>query len=190
MNAELKPRKHKKCKSCDGFYVPWNTTQVVCSPLCARNYARSQTVKKLKREKRAGRVKLRTVSDWTKLAQAEFNRFIRERDAFLACISCGRSNDVKHNAGHYLSVGSHPELRFNEDNCHRQCEHCNGYKSGNAVAYRLGLIARLGQTAVESLEGPHEAMRYRIEELIGIRDAYRAKTKALKFQRENAASFA
>jgi hypothetical protein len=77
-------------------------------------------------------------------------------------------------------VGSAPHLRFNEDNCHAQSKHDNQYKSGNAVDYRQGLIARIGLARVEALEADQTPCRWTIEELQAIRDTYRAKLRALK----------
>lgn len=179
MNAVAKQR---KCKVCRGLFWPFQPLQAVCSVKCAARAGRKAAELKAKQERRERRGRkeaLRTVSDWTKLAQAEFNKFIRLRDKNRPCISCDRYTDAKRNAGHYLSTGSHPELRFHEWNVHAQCEHCNSYKSGNAVAYRSRLIRRIGLTAVEWLEGPHEPKRYRIEELKSIRDTYRARGKAM-----------
>src|SRR5690606_27675959 len=124
--------RNRKCKVCGETYQPVRQMQQVCSPPCALKYERQVAApKRLRREKREARVRLRTLSDWMKLAQTAFNAYIRERDKAKPCISCNRFNDVKRNAGHYLSVGSHPELRFDESNVHAQCEHCNSFKSGN-----------------------------------------------------------
>lgn len=90
---------------------------------------------------------------------------------------------------HYLSRGSHPELRFNEDNCHKQLKSCNGGSSkyarkGRTVAegYRARLIEKIGLERVEALEGPHEARRYSIEDLKAIKARYQAL--ALQLEKE------
>jgi hypothetical protein len=70
-----------------------------------------------------------------------------------------------------------PALRFDEDNCHRQCVPCNQHKSGNAIEYRIGLVARIGVGRVERLEGPHAAAKHSIEELKAIKLKYRARLK-------------
>jgi hypothetical protein len=183
--------KLKPCPICGSNYFQASSLRPGCSLECRkeieRQRERKRIAKEARKETRVALVKLRTVSDWTKLAQCEFNRYIRLRDEFLPCISCGRSTGSKRNAGHYLSTGAHPELRFHEDNCHSQCEHCNSWKSGNAVDYRVALIRKIGLERVEALEGPHEPKRYRVEELVGIRDIYRAKVKHLKWLRESKA---
>jgi hypothetical protein len=205
VSAALKPVKKKRCRVCLTDFVPFNSLQVTCSNLtCAIQYGKVIANRKAAREKREARketraklVKLMTVRDWTKLAQAEFNRWVKLRDAFLPCVSCGTEKQATsyHKidgwvASHYRSVGACPELRFNEDNVHKACVACNSHLSGNVVEYRIGLLTRIGPERLAILEGPHEPKRYRVEELIGIRDAYKAKAKHLRWLREQAASFA
>src|SRR5690606_30912224 len=103
------------------------------------------------------REKMKTRSQWMKEAQIAFNAFIRERDrqAGHNCISSNRPLDWSGNqvdAGHYRSTGSAPHLRFDPRNCHAQSKFDNQYRAGNAVDYRIGLIARIGLEAVEALE--------------------------------------
>jgi hypothetical protein len=135
-----------------------------------------------KAELRKRKEALRPRSWYLKEAQAWFNKFIRLRDAGDACISCGRNSGAKMNAGHYKSVGSTPELRYEEDNCHLQCEHCNSYKSGNIEHYRPNLILKIGLDRVEWLEGPHEAKKYTIDDLKEIIAKYKAKCKELEMR--------
>lgn len=99
---------------------------------------------------------LKTRGDHIREAQQAFNEFIRARDqaAGHQCISSGKPLDWSGNAvdaGHYRSVGSAPHLRFDERNCHAQSKQDNRFLSGNAVDYRIGLIARIGQEAVDAL---------------------------------------
>lgn len=96
--------------------------------------------------------------------QILFNAHIRQRDKDLPCISCGCYVEVGQ-AGHYKSVGSHPELRFNLDNVHKQCEKCNIELSGNIENYRIGLIKRIGLSRVEALEQYQTNKRLTNEEL-------------------------
>ena len=143
--------------------------------------ARGNRQKKAKKETSRMRreFNLKDRSYQLKKAQAAFNAFIRERDKCLPCISCQKNSGAKMNAGHYLSVGAHPELRFETLNCWLQCEKCNSFLSGNIARYRINLIERIGMGAVEWLEGPHEPKKYSIEEIIEIKELYRAKLKAL-----------
>lgn len=117
---------------------------------------------------------------WTKKAQAAFNAFIRAEDAKEPCISCQRFHDGQYHAGHYRTVGGHGELRFEEDNCHKQCSVCNNHLSGNIADYRINLVKKIGLSRVEWLEGPHNPKKYSIEDLKDIEATYKAKLKQLK----------
>ena len=198
-----KTYKPKKCSfsQCRKPFTPVRPFQVVCinSIECAVGYNVEKRAKKFKAEtaemKKALRAKDRRYQ--LKKAQPAFNAYIRERDYHLACISCGREN-LEVNAsegwkvggawdcGHFLSIGSHEELRFEETNAHKQCKSCNG-GSGNYTRknhtvkqdYREKLIDRIGLDQVEWLEGPHEPKRYTAAELIEITKIFRSKKKAL-----------
>lgn len=191
--APLKPARRRKCKTCRELFRPRNTLQKTCSPICALEFARTQGDKIARAAIRRQREKLKTRGQWLREAQAAFNGFIRARDEGQPCICCGRyATDTsltgsKWDAGHYRSTGAAPELRFNEDNCHRQLVFCNRHRSGNAVEYRLGLIKRIGLARVEALEAAHEPKKYTIDDLKQIRDTYRAKRRALIKQRKEAA---
>jgi len=127
---------------------------------------------------------MKGIGELTKEAQREFNTFVRWRDrlAGFLCISSGRPldwNGNKVDAGHYRSTGSAPHLRFDERNCHAQSKHDNRYLSGNAVDYRLGLISRIGLSAVEALEADQTPRHWTKDQLIEIRDTYRKKASEL-----------
>jgi hypothetical protein len=179
----MKQLKPKKCKACKGIFVPWRGLQKVCSPSCAIIFQRQEKTRKEKqcaaKELRDGRKRLMTLSDHMKKAQGQFNRWIRLRDADLPCISCGRNTGAKMNCGHYLAIGSHPEHRFSETNCNKQCEKCNSWLSGNQAAYRINLIEKIGLEAVEELEGPHPPLRLRVEEVNAIEQDYMARCRVL-----------
>lgn len=177
----------KKCaiKTCRQPFPPRSMTHKCCSPECAAEHARLEREKKDRQERQKGLLALKTKRDYTKEAQQAFNAFVRLRDqlAGYPCISSGRQLDWSGNAvdaGHYRSVGSAPHLRFNEDNCHAQSKHDNQWKSGNAVDYRLGLIARIGLARVEALESDNSTKKWTADDLKAIRDHYRAKARELK----------
>lgn len=178
---KAKKDKQYKCVVCKKLYQRWSMTQVVCSPVCGLEYCRKKREKEERREFKLRVEALKPKAHWLRVAQLEFNGFIRERDKDFPCISCGRNNpNTKWNAGHYLSVGAHPALRFDEDNVHKQCEHCNSYLSGNIAAYRPNLLVKIGPERVARLEGPHEPKKYTIADAKEIRDLYRRKLKELK----------
>jgi hypothetical protein len=172
----------KKCKVCKKPQSEWkhqiSSLQRVCSPKCAIAYVEAAKEAKEREEYRNAKKALKSRGDHLREAQATFNRYIRLRDKDLPCISCGKPPKKK-NAGHYRSVGACPELRFDELNCHLQCEHCNSYKSGNAIDYRINLIKKIGIESVEWLEGPHEPKKYTIDDIEEIKKHYRQKCKEL-----------
>ncbi|MCH1769976.1 recombination protein NinG, partial [Brucella abortus] len=49
---------------------------------------------------------------------------------------------------------------INERNIHKQCVVCNQHKSGNLVPYRVELISRIGQEAVDEIESNHNRHRW------------------------------
>jgi hypothetical protein len=120
---------------------------------------------------------LKTVNDYLKIAQQVFNKFIRQRDAGLNCISCNKP-PKKENAGHYYSQGGHSNVRFNEDNVHLQCEACNTYLSGNLLNYQVGIKERIGSQRLMNLQAiAHETKKWTKEELKDLIEIYKKKLK-------------
>ena len=185
--------KQKTCQWCREPFAPVRALQKVCSPLCASRLVESKADKKRAKEKaaearrdREKRIALKTIPELKKEAQIAFNAYIRARDRLAGhpCICCGRPLDWGRlggavDAGHYRSTGSADHLRFREDNCHAQRSDCNRFGAGRAVDYRIGLLSRIGRERVEALEADNATHKWTREELIAIRDEYRAKTRAL-----------
>ena len=194
MAIERKQPKPKKCRvaTCRASFVPQRLGQAVCSPKCALATVEVQKAKEKKslaqadrREIKVRKEALKTRGDHIREAQQAFNEYIRTRDqaAGHLCISSGKPLDWSGNAvdaGHYRSVGSAPHLRFDERNCHAQSKQDNRFLSGNAVDYRIGLIARIGQEAVDALESDQSVRKYTVDEIKVIKAEYRAKTRELK----------
>lgn len=190
-----------RCKYCQSLYKPARAMQPgrVCnSRECQAQFAMDSIDQKKQKQAKQERIAaqesrktvrialeaIKTRSVILREAQAAFNAYIRSRDrlAGFPCISSGRVLDWSGNnvdAGHYRSTGSAPHLRFDERNCHAQSKHDNRYLSGNAVDYRLGLISRIGLSEVEALEADQTPRKWRKDQLIEIRDSYRAKANAL-----------
>ena len=190
------PKKPRACRICKSLFQPRKALQNVCSFECEVKLGVIMAERSKNRREKAERIaevasrkilklKLKTRGEWIKEAQAVFNAFIRTRDqlAGRSCISSGRPLDWSGNnvdAGHYRSRGSAPHLRFNEDNCHAQSKQDNRYGSGNAVDYRIGLIARIGLARVEALESDNTPRKWTIEELKAIKSEYKQKIKELQ----------
>lgn len=177
----MKPTKPRLCKVCKSEYIPSLTTQKVCDWQCAIKLSQDKAAKKASKESFHAKKNLRDNdrSFQLKKAQQIFNKWVRLRDEGHDCISCAKPPKKK-NAGHYKSRGAHPALRFEPDNCHLQCEHCNSHLSGNLSLYRPRLIAKIGLARFEWIEGPHEAKKYTIADLIEIQELYKFKIKELE----------
>lgn len=182
------------CKVCGKAFIRFSSFEsaVICGkPRCVAGFTKGLE-KARKDEKRAERAEFFRRKEEAKPrpklmgeAQSAFNSFIRARDSALPCISCQRYHIGSYDAGHYLSVGARPELRFDEENVHRQCVPCNQHLHGNIALYRMQLVKRIGQEAVDRLEGPHLAKKYTAAELSAIKHDYRTRARALIKAREN-----
>ncbi len=178
--------RQKRCRNpeCLKPFHPEKPMQVVCSPGCAHPYVRHREAQKFKAETRKRRREMNQNDRkwWIKQAKTICHKFIRMRDAHLACISCGTKRTAQWDAGHYRPAGNNSALRFHELNIHKQCCQCNdGHKkSGNLTEYRIGLIKKIGQPAVDWLEGPQPLKKWTIEELREVVEYYKRKIKDLK----------
>lgn len=181
--------KPSTCKVCRCEYVKKASFQTWCGFECAAVLAERALNKKkaheATQERRQTREKLKAMETYPQLvkkAQTAFNGYIRARDAGKPCICCGKPLGAEPNtfdAGHYRSVGSAPHMRFVEDNVHGQNKYCNNYLAGNHVAYRAGLIQRIGLRAVELIESDNTLRKYTKEALIEIARHYREETRKL-----------
>lgn len=188
----MKPRRCANPECRKEFTPAFSTTQKVCKWQCGlaikdanHDKARKAIASQERAEHRQAKEKVKTRSQHMQECQIAFNAYIRLRDQIAGhcCISSGRPLDWSGNAtdaGHYRSVGSAPHLRFDERNCHAQSKQDNRFLSGNAVDYRIGLIARIGLEAVEELEADQSTRKYTIEDLKAIKAHYRAKVREMK----------
>lgn len=180
-----KQPKPRKCKSCGELFKPFSTTAKACSMSCALDLAGKETKKKIERQNREQKKAFLDNDKSFQRAKAQkvFNEFIRLRDARDGCISCDKdaSWDGQWHAGHYKTVGARPDLRFNEDNCNKQCSRCNNFLSGKLTDYRVSLIKKIGIEAVRFLEtNPESPKKYTAQDYKAIHDHYKAKIKQLK----------
>jgi predicted nucleic acid-binding Zn ribbon protein len=171
----------KKCKECKRPITnPRNSLQVACSAKCAQALAQKKLAAKRKAETREMKEQLMTHSEWLKLLQVAFNTFIRKRDQHKGCVSCGKPLTSKFDAGHFFSVGSHPELRFDEDNVHGQCVPCNQHKHGNLLEYAERLPQRIGVDRLEMLKARKgQVSKLSTPEIKEKIQEYRKRAKAL-----------
>ncbi|MDE4032478.1 recombination protein NinG [Glaesserella parasuis] len=188
----IKPKvKARKCKCCGGEFKSADSFRKWCSPDCgvklakiAQEKSRQKAIEKRNREERAKikatRERLKSRAEWLRDAQAVFNEYIRLRDKDEPCISCQRFHQGQYHAGHYRTVKAMPELRFSEDNVHKQCSACNNHLSGNITEYRINLVRKIGAERVEALESYHPPVKWSVEDCKEIIKTYKAKIKELK----------
>jgi len=177
-----------KCKNCKEVFEPkwfnWKfCDKDLCHNLGVKELVKKEREKKAKQERKEtkkAKEALLTHKDYLKLFQKVFNTYIRLRDKDLPCVSCGKNNEKQFHAGHYRSVGSCPELRFEELNVWRQCATCNTYLHGNLIEYRKELINRIGVEKVEWLEGYQPSNKMLISEIKEKIKEYKTKINALK----------
>jgi hypothetical protein len=167
------------CRACERPFLRFRTTQAVCGPRCAQKAVKA--ARKADAETtRARRLALKSRSEWLDEVQKAVNAYVRARDAGKPCISCGTPWEPTFQAGHFLSRGARPELRFDLDNIHSQCVRCNMHLSGNLLGYRKGLTSKTSLDLVEALEGPHPPAKWSVDELRTMKAAFRLLTKQTK----------
>ena len=179
--------KQKTCKWCKQKFEPSRPTKICCSPDCEYDYglkhaARAEHIRGME-DRKVIKIKLEAIkpkAKWAAEAQTAVNAYRREVFKGEPCISCGKHHTGQYHAGHFISRGSQPALRYEESNIWLQCQPCNVALSGNLLNYRKALIARIGIEKVEWLEGEHEPKKYTIPELQAIKANYTAKLKELK----------
>lgn len=196
---EAKPAKGPrtvKCKArgCMNRFVRDKSQPFIswCSVECGSTVALERLASQKAKTARADRAtkKLERAADKSKLEQHKplaywlakvekvCNEYIRARDPNV-CISCGVTDSSAWQAGHYISVGANGTLRFNEDNIHKQCIHCNMFKGSNATNYRIGLLEKIGVARVEALEAWHPPVKLTREACEELETYYKAKLRAL-----------
>lgn len=170
-----------RCKHCKNKFIPIRFNMKYCIETeCLRAFSEEIKQKTWKDTKTRMKTELKTTQDWLKEAQSIFNKYIRLRDEGLLCISCN-TIPKKKNAGHYFSSGGHSNVRFDEDNVHLQCEHCNTYLSGNLLNYQIGIEKRIGAERLIELQGKaHKEKKWSIEELKEIIKKYQKNIADLK----------
>ena len=173
-----------RCKNCKNQFEPVKFLQKYCfNPDCVKVWVETENAKQWTKKKSQMKADLTTTSDYLKLTQQVVNKYIRVRDEGLNCISCDLPPKKK-NAGHYYSQGGHSAVRFDEDNIHLQCEHCNTFLSGNLLNYQIGIEKRIGGEKLMQLQAKaHDVKKWTKEELKEIIEIYKKKIKSYESNR-------
>jgi len=180
-----KPTKPKQCPVCPNTFIPqYSSLQQVCSPKCAVIFNSEKEVKKRVQQMK---VEVEGTNQLEKAARLIFQKWIRERDKDLPCISCNKTDAElgpnMFDSGHFFSAERFSGLKFDETNVHKQWKKCNGVNMhGNLVEYRKGLINRYGEDygfELESISDANRVYKYSRSELIDIANKYKMKLKQL-----------
>ena len=125
-----------------------------------------------KRETKVRKEAIKSRTDLYQELQVQVNKYVRTRDKGKPCCTCGTTNPgIKYDAGHYRSVGSCKDLRFELTNIHRQCsQQCNQYGSGMRKEYSEFVVKTYGQAHLDWLDGPHKALKEQFPTHDSIRD--------------------
>lgn len=160
-------RQQKKCKNCNQDFRPFSTLENTCSPKCKRELAEKRAQKREESAKRKREIsKVSIIRDDIEheerkaiivAAQRVTNRLVKLRDWGKTCISCGKPHKADFEAGHFHSVGAHPELRLMMKNIHGQCSECNHeFNTELKDKYACQIVKRYGFDYWEELD----TMRY------------------------------
>lgn len=191
--AEKKPStgvRKRKCKICRTEFVPMSAWAKACSPDCAEQVAKQiAEAKRRKAEKeqrandRVAKEMLKPLSFFEKRTERKCNEYIRLRDEGDPCISCGTLTSPSFQAGHFISVGSNPTIRYNEYNINLQCSQCNVFRGGVPLEYEKGARLKWGDEKIDWLKGWHPPIKSTRELCLEIENYYDNKIKELKAAR-------
>jgi len=134
-------RKYGMCFKC---YGKWLTTTKE-----GRNKLNAATIKakepRLKLSKaRSHKKEFDRLGTLLKNVRNVCHKYIKLRDKYKPCISCGEAWNDEHQAGHLYKAESFSTIKFNEYNINGQCVGCNIGKEGNEGQYHVNLPDRIG----------------------------------------------
>lgn len=161
----------KRCKHCNKLFEPqYNSMQPTCTPVCALAYiltpkgraaikesARKQSRRDNNAKHKADKERIKTRTAWYDQLQTLVNQYVvHVRDNGLPCITCGTTNDIKYDAGHWQTRAARSELRFNLYNIHKQCSvQCNQNASGAKQEHEEYISNKYGNHIVDWLKSHH-----------------------------------
>jgi len=157
--------------------------QATCpTAACAVPHGKKLQAKENRKALREYKDKNKTLSQRAKEAQSAINKYVRLRDHFKPCVSCGieyQNNKFGglFDCGHYRARGSANHLRFNLHNMAKQCVRCNRDLSSNSINYRIELINRIGLDKVEALESDNTIRKFDADYLIRIKRIFNKKAR-------------
>jgi hypothetical protein len=150
----------------EGILTPGNKFFCCSEHLAAYAIPKQKKVREKAERKdlRERKQKLETRNELYQKLQKLVNQTITKvRDVGELCCTCNTTNiGAKFDAGHFLSVGSNPDLRFEPTNIHKQCSvKCNQHGSGMRNEYEKFIVSKYGQNHLDWLIGPHITLKER-----------------------------
>ena len=173
-------------KYCKKKFKQKRDFQAVCTFDCGIAYTKQLREKKEKekgidrrRKLKAMKEKIKTLSDHKKELQVLVNKCVQIRDRGKDCVSCDKPDTgEKRDASHFWSQGGNPSVRFDLDNIHSSCVHCNRDLHGNLLEYRPRLIKRIGQKRFDELEARRtQSRKFTIPEIQDLKRLFKQKIK-------------
>lgn len=143
--------KPKQCKVCKAVFTPkqYASCKTKCE-VCIFVYHKQKLCdyqkKQLENKKPQKPLKIKIDKE-----QVRVNALVRKRDEGKPCISCGKEG-IELEAGHYISRARSPKMRYDIDNIHGQCWHCNNILHGNEKGFSKGLVMRYSKEYLENLD--------------------------------------
>lgn len=199
-----------KCKHCRDYFPRASMIKVVvgrfCTKSCMIDWSMQNIEKGRKkiaqyeRKKNALEKKLFNDNDkkkqlestqtaFNKLRRLQEFKWFKDRNIEPYCISCGKTN-MDWCTGHFKTIGSHSELRFDPMNTYLQCNrYCNMGLSGNitgtktTIGYIEGLKKRFGETKAQQILdycGQTKIKTWECDELILMRAQFNKQIKEIK----------
>lgn len=109
-----------------------------------------------------------------------FNGKIMDGEGYGKCITCGNIKGfIDLDCGHYIGRQFYA-TRWNPINCAAQCRYCNRFNEGMKGAFRVELVRRHGEEAIQNLEANFRGGRKpKPFETLLIRDRIKEEMKAL-----------
>jgi hypothetical protein len=144
---------------------------------------RVKTEKAERTKHKAEKERVKRRSEWLDNLQTLVNQWVvHVRDKDEPCCTCGKTKqNIKYDAGHMISRGSSPELRFELTNIHKQCSiECNVHGSGKRKEYELFIIKKYGQAHLDWLLGPQKSLKEQFPHYTDIKSEIQRFRKLLR----------
>lgn len=186
----------RRCLHCREYFDCSNMLKLPAGWFCVLGHAveygrsRGQKLRDKTFKERTKNFRLKDKKHQLKETQKVFNAFIRVLDQKEPCIVHDRFDCLDRtgrDAGHALTVASHPQTRFDPRACFLQCRGSNrgpeqhkGAQSSIREQFEAGIVARFGYRHLEWLKGHHPIKHYTCDDLIDLRKMFSAEKRRLE----------